>query len=155
MVTPIEYRPFLVQKLATGSVVRNSLDWNIYIKHVPFKPVGDLKPPYVKSWPDQNGNDVFYPTTPVFEAYDMECEFAYIGDENTATPMTKLFIYYLAQNGMFKLFDTFTQIGKTNVNYKSQSADLYYNHDSNIATFKLVFTVNDPVTDVTLIDGTT
>ena len=58
MATPIEYKPFLVQKLTTGSVVRNSIDCNIYVKHVPFKPVGDLKTPYVKSWPDQNGNDV-------------------------------------------------------------------------------------------------
>ena len=69
--------------------------------------------------------------------------------------MVKLFIYYLAENGMFKFFDTFTQIGKTNVNYKSMSPDLYYNTGRNITTFKLTLTINDPKTDIFLEIGTT
>ena len=41
------YRPMLFQKLTEGSEIRNSTDWNIYVKKVPFKPIGDLKTPYV------------------------------------------------------------------------------------------------------------
>ena len=149
------YKPFLVQKLTSGAEVRSSLDWNMYVKHVPFKPVGDIKEPFIRDWADQNGNDVYYPQTPVYKAYDIECEFAYIGDVNTASVMVKLFIYYLAENGMFKFFDTFTQIGKTNVNYKSMSPDLYYNTGRNITTFKLTLTINDPKTDIFLEIGTT
>lgn len=155
MATISNYKPFLVQKLTSGAEVRSSLDWNMYVKHVPFKPVGDLKEPFKRSWPDQNGNEVYYPANPVYEAYDMECEFVYIGEKDTATTMVKLFVYYLAENGMFKFFDTFTQIGKTNINYKSMSPDMYYNSERNITTFKLVLTVNDPKTDVFLEISTT
>lgn len=155
MATNSNYKPFLIQKLTDGAAVEDSLDWNMYVKHVPFKPVGDIKEPFKRNWPDQNGNEVHYPANPVYEGYDMECEFVYMGDENTATPMIKLFVYHLAQGGMFNFFDTYTQIGKTNVNYKSMSPEIYRNDSENISVFKLVLTVNDPVTDVILERSTT
>ena len=89
-----DYRPFLVQKLTDGAEVRNSLDWNIYVKHVPFHVIGDLKEPYVNNWYDEQGEDVAYPTTPTYEAYDMECEFVYMGSKDTAQAMVVLFIKY-------------------------------------------------------------
>ena len=51
---------------------------------------------------------------------------------------------------MFKFYDTYTNIGRTNVRYKKQTEDLYYNEAENIATFKLTLRVTDPVTQVTL-----
>ena len=149
-----DYRPFLVQKLTDGAEVRDSLDWNIYVKHVPFHVIGDLKEPYVNNWYDQQGEDVAYPDTPTYEAYDMECEFVYMGSKDTAQAMVVLFIKYLAENGMFKFYDTFTNIGRTNVRYKKQTEDLYYNEAENIATFKLTLRVTDPVTQVTLTETT-
>ena len=145
-----EYKPFLIQKMTDGAEVRGSEDWNIYVKHVPFQPVGNLKEPFTRDWPDRNGKEVYYPATPVYESYDMECEFAYKGDENTATPMTRLFIHYLAEGGMFKFFDTFNQIGRQSVYYKSFTPDKYYNTVENMATFKVVMSVNDPDTQITL-----
>ena len=46
------YRPMLFQKLTEGAEIRNSTDWNIYVKKVPFKPIGDLKTPYVQNYKD-------------------------------------------------------------------------------------------------------
>ena len=155
MATNNGYKPFLVQKLTSGAEVRDSLDWNIYPKHIPFKIVGDIKPLFVRSWADRNGNDVYYPNNPVYEAYDMECEFVYLGEEDTAMSMIKLFIYYLVNNGMFKFFDTYTHIGRTNINYKSMTPDSFKNDGRNVTVFKLIFTVNDPVTDVVLTKSTT
>ena len=63
-------------------------------------------------------------------------------------------LLYLAENGMFKFYDTFTNIGRTNVRYKKQTEDLYYNEAENIATFKLTLRVTDPVTQVTLTETT-
>ena len=148
------YRPMLFQKLTEGSEIRNSTDWNIYVKKVPFKPIGDLKTPYVQNYKDRDGNDVCYPSTPRYEAYDLKCDFAYMGPENTASPMVVLFIKYLVENGLFKFFDTYTNIGKTNVNYKSNDAEQYFNSDQNVVVFSITFTINDPVTDVFLEETT-
>lgn len=149
------YKPFLVQKLTEGAEVRDSLDWNIYVKKVPFKIMGDLKEPFSRDWPDRNGSEVYYPTTPVYKSYDMECEFVYLGDTGTAEVMMKLFIRYLVENGMFKFYDTYTKIGRTNVYYKSLSPDIYKSSDKDVTVFKLILTVNDPVTDIVLTKSTT
>lgn len=149
MKIPNDYRPFLIQKLTNGAELRNSTEWNLLIKSMPFKPIGDVKAPFTRNWPDQNGNDVFIPDQQVFEAYDIECDFVYYGDKDTASQMVNTFIYaYLASGGLFMLYDTYTHIGKTNVNYKSISPDKYYNEQENVVIFKMTFTVNDPVTMV-------
>ena len=77
-----------------------------------------------------------------------------MGPENTARPMVVLFIKYLVENGLFKFFDTYTNIGKTNVNYKSNDPEQYFNSDQNVVVFSITFTINDPVTDVFLEETT-
>jgi len=143
------YRPIYFQKLTTNAPVVDSLvDYDMYIKSFPYKPMADIKDPFIKDWPDESGNDVYIPATPVYKAYDIDCEFIYVGSRDSATPAVKLFIKYISENGLLKFYDSYTGIGRTKVNYKSLSQDIYYNEDTNIASFKLVMTVNDPVTEI-------
>lgn len=144
------YKPLLIQKLTSGASIVNTVDYNIYVKSIPFRPVPDLKEPYIKDLPDQNGNQVCYPDTPVYKAYDLECAFVYIGDSLTAAPMIKLFVRYLVEGGMFKMYDEYENIGRTNINYKSYTPDKFYGGDSDTVEFKITFTVNDPMTDIVI-----
>ena len=149
------YKPFLLQKLTAGAPVVDSLDYNIWAKSIPFRPMPDLKEPFIRDNPDRNGNEVYYPPNPVYKAYDMTCEFVYMGSEDSATPMIRLFIRYLVENGMFKFYDEWMKIGRTNVNYKSFGDDgKFTNVGKNIVVFKMTFTVNDPITDIVLIKTT-
>lgn len=148
----MEYKPFLIQKLKSDSPVRDSLEWNIYIKSIPFKVFPDMKDIPSRSWSDQNGDDEFVPDNPVFKAYSIEVNFVYKGNSGTAASNIKSFISYLAKDGMFSIYDTYTKIGRTNVRYESYSEDYYSSKSGgeDIVTFSVSLKVNDPITDIIL-----
>lgn len=146
------YKPFLIQKLADKSPVRDSKDWGIWIKSVPFKIFPDMKEIPSRDWLDEHGDEEYIPTQPYYKAYEMECEFVYIGAYESANAQIRSFLTYLAENGMFKLYDTYSKIGRTNVRYMSYSNDALYRKEGNedIVLFKVTLKINDPITEITL-----
>lgn len=146
------YKPFLIQKLTDNAPVRDSKEWNIWIKSVPFKVFPDMKDIPSRDWYDENGDDEFLPSTPFYKAYEIECEFVYVGAYESANTQIKSFLKYLAEGGFFKFYDTYTKIGRTNIRYVSNDEDIFYRREGNddIVQFKVTLKVNDPITDITL-----
>lgn len=148
----ILYKPFLIQKLSDEAPVRDSKEWNIWIKSVTFKVFPDLKDVSTRDWMDQQGDDEFLPNIPVYKAYKIECEFVFKGLYETANTQIKSFLKYLAEGGFFKFYDTYTKIGRTNIRYDSYDNDALYRREGqdDIVLFKVTLKVNDPITDITL-----
>ena len=128
------------------------MEWGIYIKSVPFKLFPDLKEPPSRDWQDEQGNDEYIPDVPYYKAYEIDCEFVFIGTNGTANTQIKAFLSYLAEGGKFKMYDTYTKIGRTDVRYVSYSEDVFYRREgqNDVVVFSVKLKVNDPLTDITL-----
>lgn len=123
------------------------------VKHVPFKVYPDMKDIPSYDWKDSSGDDEFLPDTPVYKAYEMECEFLFIGEHGTANSQIKSFISYLSSDGYFSIYDTYTKVGRTKVRYVSNSPSVLYRREemTDKVIFELTLKVNDPITDITLV----
>ena len=73
------YKPLLTQKLKDNLPVRDSKEWGIWVKSMPFIVDGETKDVAKRDWLDQHGTDVFVPDEQKLKAYEIECEFVFIG----------------------------------------------------------------------------
>lgn len=147
-----QYKPFLVRKIKDNSPVRDSTEWGIMVKHVPFKVYPDMKDISSYDWKDSQGDDEYLPDNIMYKSYDMECEFLFVGEHGSANNNIRNFISFLATNGYFSIYDTYTKIGRTKVRYVSNSPDVLYRRDSSTdkVVFKVTLKVVDPITEITL-----
>lgn len=106
------YKPCLFQTNADKGVFRDSLEWGIYVKSIPFKIFPEIKELAFRNWLDENGDDEYIPAQPVFKAYEMDCEFVFIGSHGTANERIRSFLEYLSNGGEFIIYDSYTQIGR-------------------------------------------
>ena len=145
------YKPFLIQKMKDGYVVKNSTDWGVYIKSFPFDVYPEMKDIPKNDWYDEDGDEEYIPDIPVFKAFTSDVEFVYTGAKDTALTTVKSFAQYLATYGTNKLYDTYSGIGRTNVRFvKLSDAKLYKNDNGDLLLFKITFKFNDPTTIITL-----
>lgn len=146
------YKPFLFRKTKDGYPVKDSSEWNVLIKSFPFKIYPDMKDIPKRDWLDSNGDNEYTPESPYFKAYEIECEFLFKGVHGTANDQIRLFIDYLAKDGLNDIYDSYTKIGRTKVRYVSYNPDVLYRRDGNddLVLFKLVLKVNDPITEIIL-----
>nr|DAV38583.1 MAG TPA: hypothetical protein [Caudoviricetes sp.] len=148
----------LFQKMVDGAkVIDTQKEWGIVCKDFPFKVFGDAKDLPSRSWPDKNGDDEFIPATIPVKSYEIDVEFAYKGDMNTANEKLILFFEYITgKNGdgsSLRVYDTYTKIGKQKVRYVSCSEDLFVRNtdEGDVVTFTVRFKVNDPVDNIVLL----
>lgn len=105
-----------------------------------------------RDWPDEHGDDEYVPGTPYYKAYEMDCEFVFLGPHGTANAKIKDFLKFLAEGGKFRIYDTYTKIGRTEVRYMSYSENVLYRRDGqdDIVIFSVKLKINNPVSDITL-----
>lgn len=148
------YKPilFLKNTLNVVNTVRDSQEWCISVKSVPFKVFPDMKDIPSRDWNDEHGDDEYIPDKPYYKAYEMDCDFVFIGREGSANGMIKDFLTYLAEGGSFQMYDSYTKIGRQDVRYVSYSEDILYRRDNqqDIVVFSVKLKVNDPITDIYL-----
>jgi len=153
------YKPILFQKLTTNAVVKDSAAWNIYASSMPFNLSPKAKELPKRSRPDRNGDDEYVPDAMFYEAYEMDVVFVYCIPTTKATGTTgisntdiKGFLDYIKTGGMFKIYDTYTQIGRTNVRYVDFKPKMFFRREgiNDVVEFTVTLKVNDPVTDITL-----
>lgn len=148
------YKPFLIKKLKEGSIVRDSSEWNIYVKHIPFQIAGEVKNVNTETWLDESGDDEFVPDTLLYKAYEMVCEFVFIGTHGTANAKINEFIAYLTKDSMFSIYDTYTKVGRTKVRLSKGVDDpsVMYRRDgeNDVVVFSISLKVNDPTTEIKL-----
>lgn len=145
-----DYKAFLIQK-GVDPVKDSYTEWGMIVKSVPFKPIPDPKEIYSEDWPDEDGEDEYIPSIMHYKAYEMDVSFFYIGDSNTANASIISFFNYI-KNGLFKIYDTYTGIGRQNVRYAGYKENAFLRRDEigDIVEFTVTFKVNDPVTQIEL-----
>lgn len=154
-----DYQPLLIRVSTTAGCYSSSLtygkpfdtnaQYGLLIKHAPFsispKPKNIIK----QEWKDQNGDDVYLPSTVVYEAYDLELEFVYFEPDNNANAMIRQFIADISGKWL-KIYDTYTNIGRQAVYLEEVEEDPTFKRRNgrDCLVFKVKFRVNDPNTNV-------
>lgn len=158
----------LFKKEGSDTVVNSFTRWAIVCAHVPFKAGGKTKDVAKRSWYDEHGEDAYVPEDLMFEAYDAEFEFAYVGRELASNPFDlglayatiKSFKEWLTTDGsVMSIYSPYASIGRKGcyllemnneeccVQTVQQGSNVY---NENVLTFRAKFRVTNPVTDITL-----
>ena len=107
----------------------------------------DPKEPYRNDWHDEDGDDE-YNAQMFYEAYEITADFLMTADSPEEMVLSLRTFFDYIRNGEFKIFDTYTGIGRQKVRYAGYSESAYKWREGRIcyAQFSLRFKVNDPVT---------
>ena len=152
------YKGIYFQKQKEGATVKESVaDFGIWCKDFTFKIYGDAKDLASTDWKDKHGDDEFVPDEIMLKAYDIEVSFCYKGNAGSANVKIDTFLKYLTgldgSGSVMKAYDSYTGIGRQNIRFKSVSTDgelVRDDRNGDIIVFKVIFKVNDPVTNVVL-----
>lgn len=165
-----DWQNFYLQKMGMDgnnqpyAVCESVGTWGVFCKSIPFKLAEKAKEPAKRTWYDEHGDDEYISSDGLFmEAYTMEVEFGckLIGSSKATTygiavddvrAKVALFISYLRESGMMKLYSKYTGIGRQDVRLDSIKDDAKWKNEDGEQwlIFKVSFKVNDPVTDVVL-----
>lgn len=147
----------LFQKMIEDAPVVDTLsNWGIVCKDFPFKLYGEAKELSSRDWKDEDGDDEYIPDELKIAAYEIDVEFVYKGDMNTANTKIRGFLDYLTGRGgtgaELMVYDTYTKIGRQSVRYVSVDEDIFFRQEggNDVVVFVVTFKVNDPLTDITL-----
>lgn len=169
-----KWRNFYLQKMGVDEhdspypIYESVLQWGIWCKDIPFQLASKVKEPAKRNWYDEDGDDEFVSGDGLrMEAYTMEVEFgckimSNVKDGSTTMPTitdvrnsVKTFLTYLRNSGHMKMYSSYTGIGRQNVRLESIDDKGKFKKDGGqeFLIFKVKFKVNDPVTDVNLVNG--
>lgn len=166
------WQNFYLQRMGTDSqgntypMYESVAAWGVWCKDIPFKIFDKVKEPAKRSWNDEHGDDEYISSDGLWlDSYEMDVEFgckkmpsnyggmdtAAVGDVRVAVGV---FLEYLRESGMMKLYSAWTRTGRQEVRLVSVSDDAHWEPDegdgSEFLVFKVRFKVNDPKTDVVL-----
>lgn len=155
-----KWQNFFLQRMGTDEesqpypVCESVNEWGIFCKKIPFKIFDKVKEPALRSWHDEDGDDEYIPEDGLkLEAYKMKVELACKkgGSIDDVRDNIGTFLNYL-KLGLFKLYSSYTRIGRQDVRLDSISDSAKWKSDENgeYLIFEVTFKVNDPVTDVVL-----
>ena len=150
------YSIYFQKEKSGASVYDTKAQWGIVCKDFPFVLFDTTKDIPTRSWPDGDGEDVYFPDRLRFQAYDLEVFFAYQGEMGSANAKIAAFINYLTGKSdtgtSLKVYDTYTKIGRKGLYVKSVSNDAFARKtdEGDVIVFKVKFRVTDPVTDIVL-----
>lgn len=165
-----KWQNFFLQLMGTDTegqsypVCESVSTWGIFCKKIPFVIFNKVKDPAKRSWNDEDGDDEYIPEGGLkLEAYTMKVEFGCKKlDSRDATKYgtnslsdvrerVGTFLNHL-KSGQFKLYSSYTRIGRQNVRLDAVSDNVKWKSDENgeYLIFEVTLKVNDPVTDVEL-----
>ena len=154
----VDYKPFFIQKEG-DEVAKNTTDWGLVAKSNPYPLLPTPKGPYKNEWHDENGDDEWCKEMH-YEAVEMSVSF-YIKAYDTETESSEQVIHNLIEdffsyigNGTFKIYDSYTGIGRTNVRYAGYEEEEFVSRGIwSRAFFSVKFKINDPVTRYIINNG--
>lgn len=147
------YKVYIQSEKADSSVLETIEDFGMYCMDIPFKMVDKAKEPAKRTWYDEDGDDEYIPSSGLrSEAYEMTVKFGFKGDKFAATSALGLFLTYLRQAGLMKMYCDYTLVGRQHVRFVSISddAELVRDETGDVLVIKITFKVNDPITDIAL-----
>lgn len=149
----IEYT-LLMQKTKDGSAVKSSLaDFGFAVCDIPW-PDEEVQEVATREWPGEDGEDAYVPPTGLkLQAYDVEVEFCYKGNVNTAYAAYKaLRDYLIGEGGFLRIYDPYWKRGRQGVYVKKISGlDLHRTDIDEVLSAKVTFRVTDPKTEIALV----
>lgn len=147
----VDYKPFYIQ--AEGDrVAKDTTVWGLVAKSNPYPILPNPKDPFKNEWNDENGDDEWCEEMH-YEASEITVKF-YIkahdyGEFNSAQTIhnqMEAFFSYI-QNGTFRIYDSYTGIGRGNVRYAGYEEESFIRRGTwSRAIFEVKFKINDPVT---------
>ncbi len=171
------WQNFYIQKSGAGEVAIESVDtWGVFCKNIPFVLYGDVKEPAKVEYYDEHGDDEYIGSEGLYlKSYSIEVEFGCkkmdsttFGTVDDVRECVAEFLEFLRSAGLFKLYSSYTRIGRQNVRLESISDNAKWisngewrvvNNErkyvitEEILVFKVKFKVNDPKTNVNYVDG--
>lgn len=154
----VDYKPFYIQ--AEGdSVARSTTEWGLIAKSNPYPLLPTPKEPYKNEWKDENGDDEWC-INMHYEAIEMSVSF-YVKAYDSSTESSEQvlhnqidnFFSYI-RNGSFKIYDSYTGIGRGKVRYAGYEEEEFVSRDNwSKAIFEVKFKINDPITRYVIENG--
>ncbi len=149
----VEYTLWM-QKTKAGSGVKDSLaSFGFAVCDIPWAD-DETQDVAVREWAGEHGEDAYIPPSGLkLKAYDMEVEFCYKGNVNTAYSAYKALRNYLTgidgSGGDLMLYDPYWRKGRAKVRVK-KIGDLepHRNNAGEVLACKVVFRVADPMTEI-------
>ena len=149
----VEYS-LLMQKTKVGSTVKSSLsDFGFAVSDIPW-PSDKTQEVAKREWPGEHGEDAYVPPSGLkLQAYDLEVEFCYKGNINTAYAAYKTLRNYLigasGDGAELKIYDPYWQRGcnKARLLEINDPDPHRTNVDENVSV-KVKFRVADPITEI-------
>lgn len=165
------YKPFYIQ-FGNGNAKDTLQEWGFIAKTNPFPALPNPKDPYKNEWLDENGDEEFVAQMR-YQSFEFTVDF-YIRAQTTVvlgavtetaesvvrTSMSNFF--NAVKNGDFKIYDSYTGLGRQNVRYAGFEEDKFVSRrvdgadrsqDWAMCIFKIKFKVNDPVKFCKLVNG--
>lgn len=151
----LDYKPFYIQADA-DEVAVNTTEWGMVAMVTPFPILPTPKEPYKNEWLDEHGDDE-YNAQMFYEAMEMQVDFYIItvGQNAVADLVSQVLAFFdKIKQGEFKVYDSFTKIGRRKVRYQGANLDNFRERIKNNGTkascnLSVTFKVNDPVTMMT------
>ena len=160
-----DYKPFYIQTVG-DSAAWSTGDYGLVAKSNPYPALPDMKDPYNNDWKDENGDDEYLGTvhykTFTFDVQFYVKAFDEVNGQGAVTKAASVVLreqmanfFTKIKTGEFKIYDSYTGLGRQNVRYVSYSEDSGFVSRDNWARliFKVTFKVNDPVTNMKLQGG--
>lgn len=152
----MQYDKVFFQKEADdAAVIETVAAFDIYCAEFPFSIAGKAKDITTRDWHDEDGLDAYVPKELKLADYEIEAKFCCKGDKFSSNDKLRSFIDYLTGSGgtgaYLKVYCTLTKIGRQHVRFLEidDDATLVRDGDGDILVFKVKFSVDDPVTDIT------
>lgn len=154
----LDYKPFYIQ-VDGSSVARDTTEWGLIAKVNPYPLLPNPKDPYKNEWFDEHGDDewcdkMFYQPIDFSVSF---CVMAYDTPNKTAEVLIREAIedfFSLIREGQFKIFDSYSGIGRQKVRYAGYSEEEFKRRgDKAHAIFEIHFKANDPITRMGLVNG--
>lgn len=147
----VDYKPFFIQT-ESDTAARNTAEWGLIAKANPYPLLPNPKEPYKNEWHDKDGDEEWVEKI-YYESIEFEVTFyikAYSTSQNKAEYILRKQIddfFSLIRAGEFKIYDSYTGIGRQNVRYAGYSEESFIERGNWArAIFKIKFKVNDPIT---------
>jgi len=151
----MNYLPFLIKVGQTGAYTDNMVyeepfdtkeAFGLWVKHVPFSTYPQVKSPVMQSWADEDGDDVYLPTSGIkCEAFDFPVDFVYYWNDGMANVRIAQFIERI-KGKWLKVYDIYTKLCYKGVYVTEFDSDPQFRrrgmHDEVI--LRVTFKVNFP-----------
>lgn len=158
----INYKPFYIQTDVDALAI-DTTTWGLVAKSNPYPVLPTPKEVYKNEWLDEDGDDE-YNAQMFYESMEFEVTFyvkAYdipgaTAEQVVRTQITEFF--NKIRSGEFKIFDSYTGIGRRKVRYAGVSEEEFKKRivssgDWARAIFTAKFKANDPITHMTIKNG--